>query len=44
MFRLNKWGVAKSKIYQSSSRNKKQIEETGNFTLSIKEENLPLAK
>jgi len=44
LFRLNKWGLAKSKIYQSSNPAKNKTEDHGNFNRSIKEENYPLAK
>ena len=44
VFRLNKWGLAKSKIYQSAVHSQGRVEETGNFTISNKQENYPLAK
>ena len=44
VFRLNKWGLAKSKIYQSAVHSESRVEETGNFTISNKQENYPLAK
>src|SRR5215203_5762058 len=34
-FRLNKWGLSKSKIYQSSSRSDNRIKEQANFQASI---------